>query len=93
LTGSGRTGGMVDRSRTAAVVRAVLIESWPDRFPEGALVDEDVPLGEGGLELDSIDTVEFLLACEDELGGRFTGDLLAGGPLMLRGVVDHFARA
>jgi acyl carrier protein len=84
---------MVDRARTAAVVRDLLTDSWPDRFPDGMLDDEDVLLGEGGLGLDSIDTVEFLLACEEELHGRSTVDLLAAGPLALRGVIDHFAPA
>ena len=82
---------MPDRARTTAVVREILVGAWPLRFAEHPLPD-DVLVGSGGLGLDSIDTVEFLLACEDRLGGRSTEELLAAGPLRLGAVIDHFAR-
>jgi len=83
---------MADRIRTTAVVHETLIGTWPLRFRDHPLPD-DALLGSGGLGLDSIDTVEFLLACEERLGGRSTEELLSAGPLHLGDVVDHFSRA
>jgi len=83
---------MPDRARTAVVVREILVGTWPLRF-DGLPLPDEALVGSGGLGLDSIDAVEFLLACEDRLGGRSTEALLAGGPLRLGGIVDHFAQA
>lgn len=63
---------------------------WPGRYDEGDLGDE-VSLGEGGLELDSIDIVELLLACEAVIGGPSTDALLELGPIEIGVIVDHFA--
>jgi acyl carrier protein len=81
-----------DRSSTAAAVRLILAGCWPGRFRNDDL-DDGVSIGEEGLGLDSIEIVEFLFACEEELHGRATEEFLAAGPVSLGQVVDHFARA
>lgn len=83
---------MDDRARTATAVHDLLHARWPDRFREIELHD-DLSLGEDGLGLDSIDIVEFLLGCEEELDGRTTEDLLTAGPVTLGRVIDHFGVA
>jgi hypothetical protein len=54
---------------------------------------ELTPLGKGGLELDSIQIVEALLACEERLGTPIGALLEGDGPITFRAVVDHFASA
>jgi acyl carrier protein len=79
-------------AQTRASVREILLAGWPGRFDDAGL-DDDVMLGEDGLGLDSIDVVEFLLGCEEALGGPGTQELLLGGPISLRTVVAHFSAA
>ena len=50
-------------------------------------------LGETGLGLDSIDVVDYLLACEERFAGPTTETLLAAGPISFGRVVDHFCTA
>lgn len=50
-------------------------------------------LGDEGLGLDSVDIVEFLLACEAAIGGRPTDELLDRGAIAVGAVIDHFAVA
>lgn len=83
---------MVDRARAATAVHELLHERWPGRF-RGLELHDDLSLGEHGLGLDSIDIVEFLLTCEEELGGDTTEDLLTAGPVTLGRVIDHFRDA
>jgi acyl carrier protein len=52
----------------------------------------DLPLGAGGLGLDSIAMVELLLDCETRFGGRAT-DLLAGPPLTVGRLLAHLGAA
>jgi hypothetical protein len=62
---------------------------------EGALLTgspDDLPLGAGGLGLDSIAMVELLLDCEARFGGRAT-DLLAGEPLTVGRLIAHLRAA
>ena len=72
--------------RTGTDIAEALWELLRARSPlaaEGALPTgspDDLPLGAGGLGLDSIAMVELLLDCEARFGGRAT-DLLAGEPL------------
>jgi len=79
-----------DRGTVVAAVRDALIALWPARFGDVA-IDEPVSLGDAGLGLDSVDIVEFLLECEDRLGGPSTEGLLAEGPVTVGRVIDHFA--
>jgi acyl carrier protein len=44
---------------------------------------EDLPLGPGGLGLDSIAMVELLLLCEARFSVAVAAELLAGGPLTI----------
>jgi acyl carrier protein len=83
---------VVDRTRTATAVHELLHARWPGRF-DGLELHDELSLGEHGLGLDSIEIVEFLLTCEEELHGRSTEDLLTAGPVTLGRVVDHFATA
>ncbi len=83
---------MADRVLIAAAVRAVILDRWPGRFTDDAL-EEHLSLGDEGLGLDSIDIVEVLFACEEQLAGnRSAEELLAiGAPITLGGVIDHFS--
>jgi hypothetical protein len=93
LAGSGAYSSRVAyRAHIAATVRETLLALWPGRLAPTELHD-GASLGEGGLGLDSIEIVEFLLVCEDRCSGRVTEDLLERGPVSIRGVIDHFAVA
>ena len=52
--------------------------------------DDATSLGETGLGLDSIDIVEYLLACEERFAGPTTDALLGAGPISFGHLVDHF---
>jgi acyl carrier protein len=75
---------------TAAVVREILLSQWPGRFDPEHLGD-NVSLGEDGLGLDSIEIVELLLACEEQLEGPVTEELLEEGAIDIGKLVAHFA--
>ena len=79
-------------SDAAAVIREALAVLWPGRF-EATPLDRDVSLGEGGLELDSVDVVELVLECEARSGrnGFATGELLEGGPVTVGRLIDHLS--
>jgi acyl carrier protein len=53
----------------------------------------ELPLGAGGLGLDSIAAVELLLACERRFGVPLAADLLAGPPLTVGRLVAHLRSA
>jgi acyl carrier protein len=73
-------------------VRRAIQAQWPDRFTEAELTG-DVPLGEAGLGLDSIEIAEVILACEDDLGLEVDERLFRDGPLTLRGLAGKLAGA
>jgi acyl carrier protein len=52
-------------------------------------LDPDLPLGAGGLGLDSIRMVEVLLACEEQFGVALAAELLDGKPLTVGRLVDR----
>jgi hypothetical protein len=83
-----------DRTGAAAVVHEVLAARWPGRFRAEAL-DGQASLGEGGLELDSIEIAELLVECLDRLRLPSTraDELLEAGPVSVGGLIDHLARA
>ena len=56
-------------------------------------IDGDVPLGQGGLALDSIAIVEVLLACEERFGIVIATELLAGEPLTVDRLIDRVQRS
>jgi acyl carrier protein len=78
---------------TAAMVREIILTRWPGRFaPE--LLGENVPLGDDGLDLDSIEVVEVVVACEDLLGVEALDEqLVRQEPLTISGMVAHFNAA
>ena len=59
-------------------------QSWGDGGP-----GRDVPLGTGGLGMDSVATVMLLLECEARWGVSFPAELLEIQPLTLGHLVDH----
>ena len=73
-----------------ADVREIILGNWPQRFEPDELGD-DVPLGEEGLGLDSVELVEVVLACEERCGRLATEELFARPPLTISLLVDHFA--
>jgi acyl carrier protein len=83
-----------DRARVAALVLGVFAARWPGRVQVGQL-DEGVSLGEGGLELDSIEIAELVIECMDRLGlpGDGAETLLEAGPLSIGRLIDHLAAA
>ena len=85
---------LADRPQTAAVVRDALAALWPGRF-EGRELEEQLPLGEEGLGLDSIGIVELLLECEDRVGrpASRAEELIEGGPITVGQLIDHLLDA
>ena len=74
----------------AGVVRDTLLTLWPGRLTVADLEDS-VSLGHDGLGLDSIEIVEFLLACDARCSSRASEELLERGPVSIGGLVDHLA--
>jgi acyl carrier protein len=75
------------------VVRGLILTRWPGRFGRDQLGDE-VSLGSEGLALDSIEIVELLLDCEEQLGaGAAEAEaLLEAGPVTIGRLIDHLTR-
>ena len=72
------------------IVHDVLDTLWPGRFGAEALSEHD-SLGEGGLELDSIERVELVLECE-ERAGLPTSEavrLMEAGPVTVGRLIEH----
>ncbi len=54
-------------------IRAIVVRvAGPDRRP--ATIGPETLLGEGGFWLDSVELLEVLLACEEEMGVTLEGD-------------------
>ncbi|HEY0556116.1 MAG TPA: phosphopantetheine-binding protein [Thermoanaerobaculia bacterium] len=70
--------------RTGTDIEEALGEILRARSPlaRNRALANDLPLGAGGLGLDSIALVELLLDCEARFGGR-PADLLTGPPLTI----------
>lgn len=77
---------------TAAAVRDLLRARAPLARDRTDLSD-DLPLGPGGLGLDSIALVELLLDCERRFGIPRPVGLLAGPPLTVGLLVSHVRAA
>lgn len=75
-----------------ALLREIILTSWPHRFSPEQLGD-DVSLGSDGLGLDSVEVAEVLLACEERCGMAATEELFAIVPLTIDRVADYFAAA
>ena len=75
---------------TAVLVREILLSRWPGRFDPEQLRDH-ISLGEDGLGLDSIEIVELLLTCEEELEGPVTEELLREGAIDIGTLITHFS--
>ena len=83
---------MEDREQIASAVYGVLEVKWPGRFGGVQLADQ-VSLGSDGLGLDSIEIVELLLDCEEEVGGDADVDaLLDTGTISIGRLIDHLAQ-
>ena len=72
----------------AASVRDLLLARSPLAGGDAGLADE-LPLGSGGLGLDSIALAELLLECEARFGLATAAELLAGPPLTVGMLVAH----
>jgi hypothetical protein len=68
-------------------VRDLLLARSP--LARGAGLADDLPLGPGGLGLDSIALAELLLECEARFGLATAAELLAGPPLTVGRLVAH----
>lgn len=77
---------------TAEAVHALLRARAPLARDQTGLSD-DLPLGPGGLGLDSIALVELLLDCERRFGIPRPVDLLEGAPLTVGLLVSHVRAA
>lgn len=69
-------------------VRDLLLARSP-RAANRASLPDDLPLGAGGLGLDSIALAELLLECEARFGLATAAELLAGPPLTVGRLVAH----
>ncbi len=52
-------------------------------------LSDELPLGAGGLGLDSIGMVQLLLQCEERFHVAIAGELLAGEPLTMGRLAAH----
>lgn len=68
-------------------IHALLLARSP--LAQGAVLADDLPLGPGGLGLDSIALAELLLECEARFGLATAAELLAGPPLTVGRLVTH----
>lgn len=82
------------RLDTTAIVRDSFAALWPVRF-DPAQLEEHVLLGEGGLDLDSIEIVELVLECESRLGRPLEGveEMLEAGPVTVGQLIEHLSQA
>ena len=80
-----------ERATKASLVKDAVDSLWPARFGDGAPLQEDEPLGDGGLGLDSIEIVELVLACLSRAGlpASRADALLEAGPLTIGSLIDH----
>jgi hypothetical protein len=76
-------------SQLTASIGEIIDGLWPDRFEPGAL-QSDVPLGDEGLGLDSVDLVEVIFACEDRHGPLDIAELIAVTPITIRRMAECF---
>ena len=83
---------MIDRPQIESVVRETIVNTWPQRFSVEQL-DDDAPLGENGLGLDSVEVVEVLFACEQACGAMASEDLFSASTLTIGKVIAHFCAA
>lgn len=86
------TGAVADPAEIRAVIRDILLSTWPQRFAPDELRDE-TPLGESGLGLDSVEMAEVLVACEERGAIRLTDDLFELMPITISRVIEHCAVA
>jgi acyl carrier protein len=70
------------------VIEKILRKHGPD-----GEIEPSLPLGRGGLALDSIALVEVLLACEEHFGVILAAELLAGEPLTVGRLADRVRRS
>ena len=70
-----------------------LVRARAPRAVEHAELADGLPLGSGGLGLDSIALVELLLDCERRFGAPAAAELLAGEPLTVGRLVEHLRAA
>lgn len=83
---------VADRAQIAATVYGILAMRWTGRF-DGRRLDDQVSLGSDGLGLDSIEIVELLLDCEEEVGrDTHPEELLETGSISVGRLIDHLAR-
>jgi acyl carrier protein len=81
-----------DREQIAAAVYTILDTRWSGRFDRSRLRDQ-VSLGSEGLGLDSIEIVELLLDCEEQVSGEVDPDaLLETGEISIGRLIDHLAQ-
>ena len=80
---------MLDGLRYDGEVHDILMAIWPARFASDKPEDE-TPLGEDGIGLDSVEIAEFLMACEDRSGVGITEELFAVPSLTVGRVKEYF---
>jgi acyl carrier protein len=76
-------------SDIAADLQQLIQGHVPSACSNGNL-GRDVPLGGGGLGMDSVAIVMLLLECEARWGISFPAEELEKGPLTVGRLVDHF---
>lgn len=91
LTRFGYSGTPPDDALSAEVRQFILSEAAPPWWKDK--LTDSVPVGAGGLGLDSIATVELLLACEKRWNTPFPAELLEHGPLTVGMLVQHLRQS
>jgi acyl carrier protein len=79
-------------AQVVALVREIILTSWPHRFSPEQLAN-NVSLGSDGLGLDSVEVAELLIACEERFDIAATSELFDMIPLTVDRVAGHFAAA
>jgi acyl carrier protein len=81
---------MVEDRRIEHGIRHLLVSVWPECFCERELRGE-TPLGDEGLELDSVEIAEFVIACADRFGVTIGDDLFTRLPSTIGVLGAYFA--
>ena len=71
----------------AAELRQLILKQFPSKGDDE--IGRDVPLGAGGLGLDSVAIVMLLLECESAWSVSFPAELLEQPPLTIGRLLDH----
>jgi len=79
---------MCSDSKLVSKIHELIKQQLPSSLKNKDL-NEELPLMQGGLGIDSIKLVDLLLSCEDIFGSPFTPDILEEEPLTVKKLIEY----